>query len=193
MNTTTKIALAVAGGYLLGRRRKAKMAILLTSVLVGKRLDLRALGKEAMERFSDVPGVGQIRDDVRGGLASTGRTAAGAAISAPLNKLADRLHERTEALSGGGPDGQERDRSDEPSDEAAERGSEDEDQDEREDERQDDRAERDRDEPREEERPRRRRAPSRPRGGGEEPVRRSRPRTGQRRSPAGAAGRRSRS
>src|SRR5918994_3565057 len=100
MNTSTKIALAVAGGYVLGRRRKVKMAVLLASVLVGKRLDVRSLGREAIGRLAESPEVGQIRDEIRGQLASSGRAAASAAVSAPLNKLADSLHQRTVRLEG---------------------------------------------------------------------------------------------
>ena len=102
MNTSTKIAMAVAGGYVLGRRRKVKMAILLGSVLLGRRLNLGSLGREAMGKVVGSPAFGQIRDELRGDLASTGRAAATAVLSAPLEKLADRLHERTAALNGGG-------------------------------------------------------------------------------------------
>lgn len=155
MNTSTKIAMAVAGGYLLGRRRKVKMAILLGSVLVGRRLDLRSLGREAMGRIAGSPAVGQIRDEIKGDLASTSRAAATAVLSAPLEKLADRLHEHTAGLSGGNgdesgrTDGKARDDSTADEDEETqgrERGE---------------RGRTDRDETEEEESPRRRRAPSR--------------------------------
>jgi hypothetical protein len=100
MNTSTKIGVAVVGGYVLGRRKKAKMALLLGSVLLGKRVNLRSLGKEAMERVAGSAEFGQIREEVRGELVSTGRAAAGAVVSAPLNKLADGLHQRTMRLTG---------------------------------------------------------------------------------------------
>ena len=38
MSANTKIAVGVAGGYLLGRTKKAKMALMLASLLGGKRL-----------------------------------------------------------------------------------------------------------------------------------------------------------
>ncbi|MGW5366643.1 hypothetical protein [Actinopolymorpha pittospori] len=100
MQDSTKIALAVVGAYALGRRKKAKMALLLGSVLVGKRLDMRALGKEVMGRLSESPEVGRIVGDVRGDLLSTGRAAAMSALSRPLEGLADRLEERTAGLTG---------------------------------------------------------------------------------------------
>ncbi|MEQ7007483.1 hypothetical protein ABN028_15005 [Actinopolymorpha sp. B17G11] len=100
MNTSTKIGAAVVGGYVLGRRKKAKMALLLGSVLVGKRLNVRSLGREAMGRIAESAQFGQIREEIRGELVSTGRSAAGAVLSAPLNKLADGLHQRTSKLTG---------------------------------------------------------------------------------------------
>ncbi|GAA5022760.1 hypothetical protein [Actinopolymorpha pittospori] len=100
MNDSTKIALAVLGGYALGRRKKAKMALLLGSALVGKRLDMRALGKEVVGRLAESPEVGRIVGDVRGEMVSTGRAAAMAVLSRPLENLADRLEERTSGLTG---------------------------------------------------------------------------------------------
>ncbi|MGH3488509.1 MAG: hypothetical protein ACRDP8_11445 [Actinopolymorphaceae bacterium] len=100
MNTSTKIAMAVAGGYVLGRRKKVKMALLLGSVLLGKRLDVRSLGREAIGRLANSQEFGQIRDEVRNELVSTSRAAAGAVVSAPLNKLSDNLHQRTAKLTG---------------------------------------------------------------------------------------------
>jgi hypothetical protein len=215
MNTSTKIGVAVVGGYVLGRRKKAKMALLLGSVLLGKRLNLRSLGKEAMGRVADSAEFGQIREEVRGELVSTGRAAAGAVVSAPLNKLADGLHRRTMKLTGEGsdessPDGRSKRSEDEDSGESrdAEREADDEDRAESEGEEEDraeregeeeDRAEREGEEDRgrkggerEEERPRRRRAPTRP----SRPTTRSAAdrmsRTRRSRTPAGAGSRRDR-
>ncbi|GAA2760355.1 hypothetical protein [Actinopolymorpha rutila] len=100
MNNSTKIALAVVGGYVLGRRKKARFALLLGSALIGKRLDLRSLGQEAFERLSESPQFGRIRDEVTGELASTGRAAALASLTRPLDRLADSLEERTAGLTG---------------------------------------------------------------------------------------------
>ncbi|MFD2081838.1 hypothetical protein SAMN05421678_12125 [Actinopolymorpha cephalotaxi] len=121
MNNSTKIALAVVGGYVLGRRKKARFALLLGSALIGKRLDLRALGQEAFERLSESPQFGRIKDEVTGELASTGRAAAMASLTRPLDRLADSLEERTAGLSGKpSGDGKGRGREDEDRDEAEE-------------------------------------------------------------------------
>lgn len=100
MDNTTKIVLAVVGGYVLGRRKKARFALLLGSALVGKRLDLRSLGQEAFERLSESPQFGRIKDEVTGELVSTGRAAAMATLTKPLDRLADSLEERTSGLTG---------------------------------------------------------------------------------------------
>ncbi len=173
MNSSTKIALAVMGGYVLGRRRKVKLAILLGSVLLGKRLDVRSLGREAWGRLGDSPEFGQIRDKIRDELASSGRSAATAAMSAPLNKLADSLHQRTESLTGQGSDAKDKagedgksrgDRDEAPADEDDESARE-----------SDTGAE-------DEERPRRRRTPARSRSEGQS-GRVPRARSGERRRP----------
>ncbi|MET9021740.1 hypothetical protein ABZV93_17305 [Actinopolymorpha sp. NPDC004070] len=137
MNNSTKIALAVVGGYVLGRRKKARFALLLGSALIGKRLDLRSLGQEAFERLSESPQFGRIRDEVTGELASTGRAAAMASLSRPLDRLADSLVERTAGLSGKpSGDGKGRGRQDEDEDRAeSEENEEPEDQEEPEEER----------------------------------------------------------
>ncbi|MGW0231279.1 hypothetical protein ACWDWO_23475 [Actinopolymorpha singaporensis] len=100
MDNTTKIVLAVVGGYVLGRRKKARFALLLGSALAGKRLDLRSLGQEAFERLSESPQFGRIKDEVTGELVSTGRAAAMARLTKPLDRLADSLEERTAGLTG---------------------------------------------------------------------------------------------
>ncbi|MEQ7128191.1 hypothetical protein ABN034_27185 [Actinopolymorpha sp. B11F2] len=194
MNTSTKIGAAVVGGYVLGRRKKAKMALLLGSVLVGKRLNVRSLGREAMGRIAESAQFGQIREEIRGELVSTGRSAAGAVLSAPLNKLADGLHQRTAKLTGA--------ESEEPSpDGKSKRSSEDESEDmegraEREGD-EGDRDEVDRGEDRgqqgeereDEQRPRRRRPPTQPTRPKTRSAADRMSRTRGRRTPAGAGSR----
>jgi hypothetical protein len=104
MNTSTKIAVAVIGGYVLGRRKKVKMALLLGSVLAGRRVGVLPLGREALGRIADSKEFGQIRDEVRNELVSTSRAAAGAVMSAPLDRLSDNLRQRTAKLTGASED-----------------------------------------------------------------------------------------
>ncbi|HEY8454757.1 MAG TPA: hypothetical protein VIL34_04130 [Actinopolymorphaceae bacterium] len=101
MAQSTKIAAAVAGGYVLGRRRKAKLAIVLTSVLVGRQLKIGSRVRELTGKVLSSVDINQIRHDLLGELRSQAQAAKDAVVSRQVEKLADRLHERTVALSQG--------------------------------------------------------------------------------------------
>ncbi len=104
MNTATKVTVAVAGGYVLGRRRKARMAIILASWLIGRRLnlDIKQLGRDAVEQLAASPEVAKLITSLREGLLQSGRGAAMSALNRQMEQLADRLHERTTLLQSGG-------------------------------------------------------------------------------------------
>lgn len=95
MNDTTKMALAaaVAGGYVLGRTRKAKFALGLATYLVGRRFGVspQQLVTEGLRSLAESPQLGQLGDQIRGELRDAGR--------ARLDSIADALHERTQLLS----------------------------------------------------------------------------------------------
>lgn len=61
MNDMTKIALAVAvaGGYVLGRAKKGRLAFAMATYIAGRRfgLDPRQLATEGLRRLKDVPQV----------------------------------------------------------------------------------------------------------------------------------------
>lgn len=103
MMSTAKIGVALVGGYLLGRTKKAKMAIGLGMFLAGKKLHLdpRQLGA----LVANSPVLGPLNDQVRKELVDATKSAAGAALNQRMNGLADSLHERTLALEEGGTDG----------------------------------------------------------------------------------------
>ncbi|MCP2168050.1 hypothetical protein [Goodfellowiella coeruleoviolacea] len=101
MNVPTKIALAVGGGYLLGRQRKAKLAVGLGLWLVGRRLAdfdpkklLQGLGRE----LAATPQVAGLRDELRTTVRTAGRAASDALLNQGIGRLADGLHQRTEGL-----------------------------------------------------------------------------------------------
>jgi hypothetical protein len=100
MNESAKVGVAVAGGYLLGRTKKAKLAITLGTWLLGKRLDLdpKELGKGALSQLAKRPEVAKLTGDVRGELMQAGRAAATAAMNSRLERLAEGLEARTERL-----------------------------------------------------------------------------------------------
>ncbi|MGW7490683.1 hypothetical protein [Streptomyces sp. NPDC054786] len=103
MMCNAKIGVALVGGYLLGRTKKAKMAIGLGMFLAGKKLNLdpRQLGT----LVANSPVLGPLNDQVRKELVDATKTAAGAALTQRMSGLADSLHERTLALDAGGTDG----------------------------------------------------------------------------------------
>lgn len=102
MNTGTKIGAAVLGGYLLGRRRKAKLALAFGGWMVGKKLNLdpKALAAQLGKEVQSSPEFGELRNQLRNEVVTVGRTAASDLIAAQTNRLADTLHERTESLKG---------------------------------------------------------------------------------------------
>ncbi|WP_176956596.1 MULTISPECIES: hypothetical protein [unclassified Streptomyces] len=101
--SNAKIGVALVGGYLLGRTKKAKMAIGLGMFLAGRKLNLdpRQLGA----LVANSPVLGPLNDQVRKELVDATKSAAGAALNQRMNGLADSLHERTLALNEGGADG----------------------------------------------------------------------------------------
>ncbi|MFG2589125.1 hypothetical protein OG379_14375 [Streptomyces sp. NBC_01166] len=93
MTGNAKIGAALVGGYLLGRTKKAKLAIGFGMFLAGKKLSLdpRQLGK----LLADSPLVGGLNDQVRKELVGATKTAATKALTQRATGLADSLHKRT--------------------------------------------------------------------------------------------------
>lgn len=97
MNSRLALTLAVAGGYVLGRTKKAKLAIGIGSMVLGKKLDLspRALTARAAELLAANPRLAEVGEQLRGDLKGVGKAATGAIATRRINALADSLHERT--------------------------------------------------------------------------------------------------
>src|SRR5262245_5401917 len=98
MNTTGKVAAAVASGYLLGRTKKLRLAITVGGLLAGKRLNTspRALVAQATEMIEKNPELARLSDQVRGRLMAAGREAAVAAASNRLSRVSDSIRTRTD-------------------------------------------------------------------------------------------------
>ncbi|UNO42868.1 DNA primase [Streptomyces sp. MST-110588] len=97
MTNRLALALAVAGGYVLGRTKKAKLAIGIGGMVLGKRLQLspqQILGA-VNEKIAENPQLGELRDQLRGDLKGVGKAATGALVTRRLDSLANSLHERT--------------------------------------------------------------------------------------------------
>lgn len=125
MMTNGKIAVAVAGGYLLGRTKKAKLALGLGMLLAGKKITLDP--QQLARAVADSPLLSGLNAQARKELTGAAKSAATSALSTRMNGLADSLHERTRGLRGEGDDERdERDadeepEGDEPADEESER------------------------------------------------------------------------
>ncbi|MFD6415043.1 hypothetical protein [Streptomyces sp. NPDC060194] len=97
MMTNTKIGTALVGGYLLGRTKKAKLAVGLGMVLAGKKLNLEP--RELLRIAAANPLVNQLNEQVRTELFGATKTAASSALTQRVNRLADSLHERAQGLT----------------------------------------------------------------------------------------------
>ncbi|UJV41403.1 ABC transporter substrate-binding protein [Streptomyces sp. AMCC400023] len=139
MNNATMGA-AVLGGYLLGRTKKAKLALGLGALLAGSQVRPGQLGKAL-----DAPFLSDLTRQVRAELAGASKAAATSVLSSKADHLAGALHERTAGLreraegNGGAHDDEpepEEEPEEEPEDETQEEGK-DEDEGKAEDESQD--------------------------------------------------------
>jgi hypothetical protein len=91
--------MGVAGGYLLGRTKKMKLALMLGGMAAGRRAggpgELLAQGSKLLERS---PELAALTDQVRGRLLDAGKGAAMAAAARQVESLTDRVGKRVESL-----------------------------------------------------------------------------------------------
>jgi hypothetical protein len=108
MEDTTKIALAAAaaGGYILGRAKKGRLAFSLITYAAGRRfgLDPRELATQGLKKLAEMPQVAELGDQIKGEALDAGRKALVATANRRMADLADSLHERTLALEQGSED-----------------------------------------------------------------------------------------
>jgi len=93
MTGNAKIGVALVGGYLLGRTKKAKLAIGFGMFLAGKKLNLDP--KQLGRMLADSPLLGTLNDQVRDELVGATKKAATNALTQRATGLADSLHKRT--------------------------------------------------------------------------------------------------
>ncbi|MFJ2715678.1 DNA primase [Streptomyces sp. NPDC087437] len=91
------LGLAVGAGYLLGRTKKAKLALAVGSMVAGKKLNLgpRGIAELVNRQMENNPQFKEIGDQLREELRGVGKAASGAMVERQMNALADRLHGRT--------------------------------------------------------------------------------------------------
>ncbi|MEV4946821.1 histone protein, partial [Streptomyces sp. NPDC053755] len=137
MQDMNKIALAaaVAGGYLLGRTKKGRLAFTAATYLAGRRFGLEPgqLMKEGLSRVKEMPQFADLGDQLRGEALEAGKKAVTAAANRKLADFADSLHERTLELTrpDGGREDEDAEEEEEPyeDEEAEDYAAEDEDED----------------------------------------------------------------
>jgi hypothetical protein len=111
MKSATSLALAMAAGYCFGRKRKLRLAVLLgTALATGKagrfvgdalQRNLAALGPDtALGHLA--PDVGKLSGVITDEFVGAGKAAAKAAVTSRVDALADRIHDRAEAIRSGG-------------------------------------------------------------------------------------------
>src|SRR6476659_3498391 len=96
MSATTKIAVGVASGYLLGRTKKLRFAITVGSMLAGQRVATNpaALLKQASQLIEKNPELAKLQDRITGELFDAARNAA-------LAQASSRIDSANRALTAG--------------------------------------------------------------------------------------------
>jgi hypothetical protein len=104
MSTTSRVAGAVAAGYVLGRFKKLRMAVLVGSAMSSPKF--RNAAAEMIQ--SRIPGgavVGGLTRELGGKLVGVGKTAATSIVASRIDALSQNLADRSENLRKGSPDG----------------------------------------------------------------------------------------
>jgi hypothetical protein len=135
MTATTRVAAAVATGYLLGRTKKLKLAFTVGSMLAGSRMAGNVKPGALIQSLSENPEVKRLQDQLRGQVLAAAKSAATNVASSKLEALNESLQnggrskverpEDEEAPGGDEPEDQAdepEDQSDEPADESQDEG-----------------------------------------------------------------------
>ena len=121
MSATSRVAGAVAAGYVLGRFKKLRFAVLVGSTMASPKFRSAAAGM-IQDRLPGGTVVGTMTKEVGGKLINVGKTAATSIVASRIDSLSQSLADRSQDLRKGAPDGQAgKSRADEPADD---RGSE---------------------------------------------------------------------
>jgi len=101
MSKTSRVATAVAAGYVLGRFKKLRLAVMVGSALANDNVRNAALGyvKKGSGRFSSSPS-GTLTQQVGGKLVDAGKAAALAVAASKVDSISDRMAARSQSLRG---------------------------------------------------------------------------------------------
>jgi cobalamin biosynthesis protein CobT len=116
MSTSSRVAGAVAAGYVLGRFKKLRLAVIVASAMSNPKVRSAVVGM-VQERIPGGAMVGALTNDVGGKLVDAGKTAATSIVASRIDALSQGLADRSQNLRKGTPDGQSpKSRADEPGD-----------------------------------------------------------------------------
>ena len=119
MSATSRVAGAVAAGYVLGRFKKLSLAVLVGSTIASPKFRSTAAGM-IQDRLPGGAVVGGLTKEVGGKLINVGKTAATSIVASRIDSLSQSLADRSRNLREGAPDGQAgKSRADEPADDGA--------------------------------------------------------------------------
>ncbi|AZM51153.1 hypothetical protein DMB38_34690 [Streptomyces sp. WAC 06738] len=90
----------VAGGYLLGRTRKAKLALTVAALVAGRRLAPQDLLGAGARRIADSPQLAAASGQGTDQMVTAARAALGSLVDRRVASLSDSLRERTDRLGG---------------------------------------------------------------------------------------------
>ena len=105
MSTTSRVAGAVAAGYVLGRFKKLKMAVLVASAMSSPKFRSAAAGM-IQDRLPGGTIVNTLTKEVGGKLVDVGKTAATSIVASRIDSLSQSLADRSQNLRKGPSDGQ---------------------------------------------------------------------------------------
>lgn len=99
MKCGARVALGVAGGYLLGRTKKMKLALMLGGMAAGRSAGgPGGLLAQGARLIAGSPELSKLTDEIKARLLDAGKQAAVAAASRQIEGLTDRVTQRTTSL-----------------------------------------------------------------------------------------------
>lgn len=100
MKTGPRIALAVATGYVLGRTKKMKLAIMVGGMMAGRRIatNPKEWLQQGVKFVGSSPQLSEFTGDIRSRLTDAAKTAAVAAASSKIDSFGENLGKRAASL-----------------------------------------------------------------------------------------------
>ncbi|MCA1220581.1 histone protein [Streptomyces sp. 8L] len=109
--TKTSLAIAIAGGYILGRTKKGRLALTTATLLFGRRLGLdpQRLAAQGVRRLRAVPQVSELEEQVRTEGLDAARQALSSVVGRGMGSITDEISSRLPGGSKGQGDGDQDD------------------------------------------------------------------------------------